>query len=135
MLRVTEPDGTVRVLVDPTALDPAGTTTLDAWQPSWEGDRLAYQLSVGGDEESQLFVLDVGTGEVVDGHVFVDELCRGGATRAAGADHVHAQGRGEPGDLAADTAEADQEHGLAAQLAERPPVGPLVGALLGLQAG
>ncbi|MFQ1000744.1 prolyl oligopeptidase family serine peptidase [Modestobacter sp. SSW1-42] len=73
VLRVTEPDGTVRVLVDPTALDPAGTTTLDAWQPSWEGDRLAYQLSVGGDEESQLFVLDVATGEVVEGPV---DRCR-----------------------------------------------------------
>src|SRR4051795_9109662 len=31
VLRVREPDGSVRVLVDPTALDPAGTTTLDAW--------------------------------------------------------------------------------------------------------
>jgi len=69
VLRVIEPDGGVRVLVDPTALDPAGTTTLDAWQPSWEGDRLAYQLSVGGDEESQLFVLDVATGEVVEGPI------------------------------------------------------------------
>src|SRR3954468_9254872 len=73
VLRVTEPDGTVRVLVDPTALDPAGTTTLDAWSPSWEGDRLAYQLSVGGDEESQLHVLDVATGEVLDGPI---DRCR-----------------------------------------------------------
>ncbi|WP_138733027.1 prolyl oligopeptidase family serine peptidase [Modestobacter excelsi] len=73
VLRVTEPDGTVRVLIDPTALDPAGTTTLDAWSPSWEGDRLAYQLSVGGDEESQLFVLDVGTGEVLEGPI---DRCR-----------------------------------------------------------
>jgi len=73
VLRVTEPDGTVRVLVDPTALDPAGTTTLDAWSPSWEGDRLAYQLSVGGDEESQLFVLDVGTGKLLEGPI---DRCR-----------------------------------------------------------
>ena len=64
VLRVREADGTVRVLVDPMALDPAGTTTLDAWSPSWEGDRLAYQLSTGGDEESRLYVLDVATGEV-----------------------------------------------------------------------
>ncbi|WP_222270415.1 prolyl oligopeptidase family serine peptidase [Modestobacter marinus] len=73
VLRVTEPDGTVRVLVDPTALDPAGTTTLDAWSPSWEGDRLAYQVSVGGDEESQLYVLDVATGEVLEGPI---DRCR-----------------------------------------------------------
>ncbi|SDO56258.1 prolyl oligopeptidase Serine peptidase. MEROPS family S09A [Klenkia soli] len=64
---------TQRVLVDPMALDPAGTTTLDAWSPSWEGDRLAYQVSVGGDEESQLFVLDVRTGELLDGPV---DRCR-----------------------------------------------------------
>ncbi|WP_091940887.1 prolyl oligopeptidase family serine peptidase [Trujillonella endophytica] len=73
VLRVREPDGTVRVLVDPMAIDPAGTTTLDAWSPSWEGDRLAYQLSTGGDEESRLYVLDVGTGEVLDGPV---DRCR-----------------------------------------------------------
>jgi prolyl oligopeptidase len=73
VLRVREPDGTVRVLVDPTALDPEGTTTLDAWSPSWEGGRLAYQLSTGGDEESRLYVLDVRTGEVVDGPV---DRCR-----------------------------------------------------------
>lgn len=73
VLRVTEADGTVRVLVDPMALDPAGTTTLDAWSPSIEGDRLAYQLSVGGDEESRLYVLDVATGEVLDGPV---DRCR-----------------------------------------------------------
>ena len=35
------------------ALDPTGLTTLDAWQPDKEGRLLAYQLSVGGDEESR----------------------------------------------------------------------------------
>jgi prolyl oligopeptidase len=73
VLRVREADGTVRVLVDPMALDPTGTTTLDAWSPSWEGDRLAYQLSTGGDEESRLHVIDVATGEVVDGPI---DRCR-----------------------------------------------------------
>src|SRR3954462_9680848 len=73
VLRVTEPDGTVRVLVDPIALDPAGTTTLDAWSPSWEGDRVAYQVSVGGDEESQLFVVDAAPGELLEGPI---DRCR-----------------------------------------------------------
>jgi prolyl oligopeptidase len=73
VLRVREDDGTVRVLVDPMALDPEGTTTLDAWSPSREGDRLAYQLSTGGDEESRLYVMDVDSGEVVDGPV---DRCR-----------------------------------------------------------
>jgi prolyl oligopeptidase len=72
---VAEPDPAVpgaereRVLVDPVALDPAGTTTLDAWQPSKEGDLLAYQVSHGGTEESVLHVLDVATGALVDGPV------------------------------------------------------------------
>lgn len=67
VLLVTGPDGAERVLVDPGQLDPTGRTTLDAWTPSREGDRLAYQLSVGGDEESLLHVVDVDTGELLDG--------------------------------------------------------------------
>ncbi|MCC2334605.1 prolyl oligopeptidase family serine peptidase [Cellulomonas wangsupingiae] len=70
---VAEPDGAggerERVLVDPLALDAAGTTTLDAWQPSKEGHLLAYQVSHGGTEESVLHVLDVATGELVDGPI------------------------------------------------------------------
>ena len=69
VLLVREPGGTERVLVDPMAVDPDGTTTLDAWQPSKEGTLLAYQLSHGGTEESLLRVMDVSTGEVVDGPV------------------------------------------------------------------
>jgi prolyl oligopeptidase len=56
-----------RVLIDPAALDPAGLTTLDSWQPDQEGRLLAYQLSSGGDEESELRVLDVVSGAQVDG--------------------------------------------------------------------
>ena len=69
VLLVREPDGSERVLVDPMAVDASGTTTLDAWQPSKEGALLAFQLSTGGTEESLLRVMDVTTGEVVDGPV------------------------------------------------------------------
>jgi len=69
VLLVIEGDGTERTLVDPMAIDPAGLTTLDAWQPSKEGDLVAYQLSAGGTEESVVRVLNVATGEVVDGPV------------------------------------------------------------------
>jgi prolyl oligopeptidase len=62
-----------RVLVDPAAIDPTGRTTLDAWQPDKEGRLLAYQLSEGGDEESLLRVMDVETGEQVDGPI---DRCR-----------------------------------------------------------
>jgi prolyl oligopeptidase len=58
-----------RVLIDPAALDPAGLTTLDSWQPDQEGRLLAYQLSSGGDEESELRVLDVVSGAQVDGPI------------------------------------------------------------------
>jgi prolyl oligopeptidase len=66
VLHVRTPESE-RVLLDPAALDPAGLTTLDAWSPSPDGRLLAYQLSSGGDEESVLRVLDVDTGEIVDG--------------------------------------------------------------------
>ena len=58
-----------RVLVDPMAIDETGTTTLDDWQPDHDGRLLAYQLSRGGDEESVLRVMDVATGEDVDGPI------------------------------------------------------------------
>src|SRR3984957_8104363 len=54
-------------------IDPSGRTTLDAYQPDKEGRLLAYQLSHGGDEESLLRVLDVATGELVDGPI---DRCR-----------------------------------------------------------
>jgi prolyl oligopeptidase len=65
------PDGndSERVLLDPMAVDPSGLTTLDSWQPSLEGDLLAYQLSVGGSEESVLRVMQVATGADVDGPI------------------------------------------------------------------
>lgn len=66
-------DGVERVLIDPMALDESGLTTLDSWQPSNEGDRLAYQLSIGGNEESLLYVMDVDTGETIEGPI---DRCR-----------------------------------------------------------
>jgi prolyl oligopeptidase len=68
-LIVVEADGAERVVLDPEQIDPAGTTTLEGWQPSINGGLLAYQLAVGGTEESVLRVLDVGTGEIVDGPI------------------------------------------------------------------
>ncbi|MBP2708321.1 S9 family peptidase [Microbispora sp. RL4-1S] len=65
--------GEERVLLDVTALDSSGLTTLDAYQPDKEGNRLAYQISVGGDEESRLYVIDVATGEIVEGPI---DRCR-----------------------------------------------------------
>jgi prolyl oligopeptidase len=69
VLHTVDPDGTERALVDPIEIDASGATALDAWQPSKEGDLLAFQLSTGGTEESVIRVLDVVSGEVVDGPI------------------------------------------------------------------
>ncbi|PDP86523.1 S9 family peptidase [Glycomyces fuscus] len=69
VLYVQDGDGPERVLVDPGALDPQGLTTLDAWKADHSGALLAYQLSEGGDEESVLRVVDVASGDLVDGPV------------------------------------------------------------------
>jgi len=73
VLYTATPETGERVLIDPIAIDKSGTTTLDAWQPDKEGRLLCYQLSEGGDEESVLRVMDVATGEVVDGPI---DRCR-----------------------------------------------------------
>jgi prolyl oligopeptidase len=73
VLYTATPSGGERILIDPTAIDESGTTTLDAWQPDRDGRLLAYQLSQGGDEESLLRVMDVATGEDVDGPI---DRCR-----------------------------------------------------------
>lgn len=70
---VAQPGEREQVLIDPTALDPSGTTTLDAWRPDPTGRLLAYQLSTGGDEESLLRVLNVVTDDIVDGPI---DRCR-----------------------------------------------------------
>jgi prolyl oligopeptidase len=62
-----------RALIDPTAIDPTGLTTLDGWRADWEGRLLAYQLSEGGTEESVLRVMDIATGQDIDGPI---DRCR-----------------------------------------------------------
>src|SRR6266702_3465689 len=73
VLHAADPGGDERVLLDPMELDPSGATTLDSWQPDKEGRLLAYQLSVGGDEESVLRVMDAANGEAVEGPI---DRCR-----------------------------------------------------------
>jgi prolyl oligopeptidase len=75
VLLVREAGGTERTLVDPSALAEDDTVTLDGWVPSLEGERLAYFLSQGGDEEAALWVLDVTSGEVVEGPIDRTRYC------------------------------------------------------------
>ncbi|MEV4625689.1 prolyl oligopeptidase family serine peptidase [Micromonospora sp. NPDC049523] len=69
VLLTVEPGGEERVLLDPMRLDPSGATTLDSWHPDPEGRRLAYKISLGGNEESLLHVLDIATGELLEGPI------------------------------------------------------------------
>ena len=62
-------DGVEHVLIDPAAIDPTGATTLDLWFPSRDGRLLAYLISEGGTEEALLRVIDVASGELVDGPI------------------------------------------------------------------
>jgi prolyl oligopeptidase len=58
--------GEEHLLLDPGAMG-KGTDThyaLDYFEPSWDGNLLAYGLSVGGSEKSVLHVMDVKTGAV-----------------------------------------------------------------------
>jgi prolyl oligopeptidase len=56
-------EGEDRVAVDPNTLSAAGTTALDWFFPSEDGNLLAYGLSENGTEQSVLHVLDVRTGQ------------------------------------------------------------------------
>ncbi|MFF5113054.1 prolyl oligopeptidase family protein [Streptosporangium sp. NPDC000509] len=73
VLYTVDPDGSERALLDPMALDPTGLTTLDSWQPDKEGRLLAYQVSVGGDEESSLYLMDIAYGDRIEGPI---DRCR-----------------------------------------------------------
>ncbi|MFD1499387.1 prolyl oligopeptidase family serine peptidase [Streptosporangium lutulentum] len=66
-LIVVDVEGNRRVLVDPVEIDPSGRTGLYAWWPSREGERVAVQLEVAEQPGSDITVLDVRTGEAVDG--------------------------------------------------------------------
>ncbi len=69
VLYCTDAAGNERILLDPMQIDPTGLTTLDSWQPTKQGHRLAYQLSCGGTEESAVYVMDVETDEILEGPI------------------------------------------------------------------
>jgi len=71
---VREPDGGERTLVDPARLSDAGTITLEAAAPSPDGALLAYQLAEAGTEVGLLHVMDVSTGDAVEGPVVLGRV-------------------------------------------------------------
>jgi prolyl oligopeptidase len=61
--------GEDRVAVDPNLLNPTGTTALDWFYPSEDGELLAYGLSEDGSEQSVLQVLEVESGRLLDDRI------------------------------------------------------------------
>jgi prolyl oligopeptidase len=57
---------TERIVVDPDAIDPSGETTIDWFDPSPDGARVAVSLSEHGSEDGTLHIYDVASGQVVD---------------------------------------------------------------------
>jgi prolyl oligopeptidase len=57
-------DGPERVLVDPEAVPTKGPHyAIDYFEPSLEGDKVAYGISPGGSEDSVIHILDLSTGK------------------------------------------------------------------------
>ena len=54
--------GTPRVLLDPAVVDPTGLTALGGMSPSQDGKYLAFATYRAGDENTTVYVMDVGTG-------------------------------------------------------------------------
>jgi prolyl oligopeptidase len=53
-----------RVVLDPNVLDATGKTTIDWYEPSHDGARIAVSLSSAGTESGDLHIVDVATGAV-----------------------------------------------------------------------
>lgn len=65
---VTRPldGGAERVLLDPNTLSGEVHSAIDYYEASWDGRYVAYGISQGGSEESELHVLDAETGQPLD---------------------------------------------------------------------
>ncbi len=62
VLLVAKGGGAPRVLLDPTAFDPSGLTTLDWYEPSPDGRLVACGLFKAGDENATLYLLETDSG-------------------------------------------------------------------------
>ncbi|HEY2955499.1 MAG TPA: prolyl oligopeptidase family serine peptidase [Candidatus Eisenbacteria bacterium] len=55
--------GTEKVVLDPNRLDASGSTTIDVFDPSHDGTKVAVSLSKGGTESGTVYVYDARTGK------------------------------------------------------------------------
>jgi prolyl oligopeptidase len=80
---------TERILVDPNAIDPSGSTTIDFFVPSRDGARVAVSLSKGGTESGTVSVWETQTGRKLP-----DEVPRVNGGTAGGSVAWNADGTG-----------------------------------------
>ncbi len=59
-------DGEDQVLLDPNLMSSDGTTTVDWYVPSHDGELLAYGKSTEGTETSTMYILDIASGQDLD---------------------------------------------------------------------
>jgi prolyl oligopeptidase len=64
VLWVKDGAGAERVLLDPNAWSKDGSVALGGWQPSWDGERVAYQVKPNNSDEAILHLVAVASGEV-----------------------------------------------------------------------
>ena len=55
--------GEEKVLFDPNTWSEDGSMSLGSWQPSWDGQRVAYAVRQNNSDEATLHVMDVATGK------------------------------------------------------------------------
>ena len=63
MLASPDEPSSARTIVDPNAIDPTGSTTIDFYEPSLDGKLVAVSLSKGGSEEGSVSVFEVSSGK------------------------------------------------------------------------
>jgi prolyl oligopeptidase len=68
VVRLETPDDTTKqnVIVDCNAVDPTGNTTINFYEPSLDGTKVAVSLSKGGTESGDLYVYDARTGKALN---------------------------------------------------------------------
>lgn len=59
-------EGEEKVLLDPNAWSPDGSTSLGVWAVSYDGKRVAYTVKTNNSDEATLYVMDVATGKKSD---------------------------------------------------------------------
>ena len=65
VMKSADDPGSERIVVDPTVIDPKGSTTIDFYVPSRDGKRVAVSLSAKGTESGDVHVYDVATGKAL----------------------------------------------------------------------